>query len=96
VNLQLGNVPAAREAYQKGLDIRLKPAQADPTDAEAHRDLSISYEKLGDVNRQLGNVPAAREAYQKDLDISLKLAQADPTNARPNAICRPPTRSWET
>jgi tetratricopeptide (TPR) repeat protein len=76
------NVPAAREAYQKGLDIRLKLAQADPTNAQAQRDLSVSYEKLGNVNRQLGNVPVAHEAYQKDLDISLKLAQADPTNAQ--------------
>jgi Flp pilus assembly protein TadD len=81
VNRQLGNVSAAREAYQKSLDISLKLAQADPTNAQAQRDLSVSYNKLGDVNLQLGNVPAAREAYQKGLDIFLKLVQADPTNA---------------
>ena len=47
--LQSGQVTEALGSYQKGLEIRQKLAAADPSDAQAQRDLSISYSKLGDV-----------------------------------------------
>ena len=38
-----------RSTYQRGLEFREALAKADPDDAQAKRDLSISYNKLGDV-----------------------------------------------
>ena len=49
---------------------------------EIQRDLSVSYQWLGDVNLQLGKTAAARDAYQKYLEIIQKLAHDDPQNAK--------------
>jgi tetratricopeptide (TPR) repeat protein len=53
-------------------------AAADPHNAEAQRDLSLSYENLGDVNIQSGNAPAALQYYEKHLKITQQVADADP------------------
>ena len=53
----------------------------DERDTEAQRELSDSFDGLGDVLLPLGDVAGARDAYQKCLDIRLKLA-ADETNIR--------------
>ena len=42
MNLQLGNTAAARDAYQKCLEISQKLAHDDPQNADAQRDLSVS------------------------------------------------------
>jgi tetratricopeptide (TPR) repeat protein len=77
----LGNGEAAREYFQKGLDIRERLAGAEPQRADYQRDLSVSYEKLGDLMGTLGNGEAAREYYEKDLDIAERLAGAEPRRA---------------
>src|SRR5262249_60111511 len=56
--------------------------QADPSSAQAQRDLSVSHERLGDVQLRLGDSKAALAAYQKALEVSLRLAQADPSSAQ--------------
>ena len=77
-----GPLAAARKAYQQAFDIAQKLAAADPTDAQAQRDLSISYDKLGNVSLQAGQVTEALTLYQKALEISQKQAAADPTDAQ--------------
>ena len=52
------------------------------TTAEAQRDLSLSYEKLGNVQLKLGDTVSALEFYQQSLDISERLAAADPSNSQ--------------
>ncbi len=47
VQLQLGDTQSALEHFQQSLDIRERRAAADPTNAQAQRDLSLSYERLG-------------------------------------------------
>src|SRR5207244_13064141 len=42
----------------------------DPASAERQRDLSISFEKLGDVSVAAGDLAAARAYYEQDLAIS--------------------------
>ena len=77
-----GLLSAARKVYQQAFEIAQKLAAADPSDARAQRDLSVSYERLGDVQRQSGQVTEALGSYQKDLEISQKLAAADPSDAQ--------------
>ncbi|MCP4353283.1 MAG: tetratricopeptide repeat protein, partial [Desulfobacterales bacterium] len=47
----------------------------------AQRDLSVSYNRLGDVHVQTGNPADALQSHKTDVEISEKLAQADPDSA---------------
>ncbi|MCP4698726.1 MAG: tetratricopeptide repeat protein, partial [Gammaproteobacteria bacterium] len=67
--------------YQKALEISERIAAADPSSAAAQRDLSVSYERLGDVQISLGNTDAALAHYQKALEIRERLAAADLSSA---------------
>jgi tetratricopeptide (TPR) repeat protein len=42
--------------------------------------VSVSLDKLGDVQLQAGDLPGALAAYQESLDIARKLAAQDPGN----------------
>jgi Flp pilus assembly protein TadD len=53
-------------------------AEADPKNAQTQRDLSISFERLGDV---AAAPAAARRFYEQELEIRRNLAEADPENA---------------
>ena len=66
----------------KELQIRQRLAKADPNNAQAQRDVSVSYNKLGDVRLQRGESPAARAAYQEGLVVSERLARAEPQSAQ--------------
>ena len=54
--------------------------QGDPTNTGWQRDLSVSYNRLGDVAVAQGKLEEAAEAYGESLAISKKLAEGDPTN----------------
>ena len=45
------------------------------------RDLSVSYDNVGDVLEAQGNLAEALKSYQDSLAISERLAKADPSNA---------------
>ena len=60
------------------------------------RDLSISFNRLGDVSVVAGDLAAARDYYEQGLAIRRTLADADPASARSNATCRSRSISWET
>ena len=78
--LDAGDLPAAtRQLHAIHHQIQARAA-ADPANTEWQRDLSISYERLGDVAVAAGDLAAARAAYQADLDIAVRLAAADPAN----------------
>ncbi len=77
-----GPLTAARKVYQQAFHIAQQLAAADPSDAQAQRDLSVSYEKLGDVQLQSGQVTEALRSYQQFLQISQKLAAADSSDAQ--------------
>jgi len=55
-------------------------ADADPSNTEWQRDLSVSHNGLGDVAQAAGDLTAARTAYQASLDIRTRLTAGDPTN----------------
>jgi tetratricopeptide (TPR) repeat protein len=52
-----------------------------PDDMTYRRDLSISYNKVGDVLLAQGNLTDALKSYRDDLAVREQLAKADPTNA---------------
>jgi tetratricopeptide (TPR) repeat protein len=81
----MGATDKALQAYQKGLDLGEALARDDPNNTQAKRDLSVSYNKLGDVHLQLGATDKALQAYQKGLDLREALARDDPNNAQAQA-----------
>ena len=64
--------------YQKANEISAKLAELNPDDPELQRDLSVSYEYIGDVQQQLGELARAEEAYLKGLLISEKQIALNP------------------
>jgi tetratricopeptide (TPR) repeat protein len=83
--LRLGATDKALRAYQKGLELSEALARDDPNNTEVKRDLSISYEKFGDVQLRLEATDKALRAYQKGLDLREALARDDPNNAQAQA-----------
>ncbi|MDZ7352099.1 MAG: CHAT domain-containing protein [candidate division KSB1 bacterium] len=77
----LGETEAARQYYEKALEIRAKLAAQEPNRADYARDLSVSYERMGDLLRSLGEGSAARQYYEKALEIAAKLAAQEPNRA---------------
>ncbi|MDM0053751.1 tetratricopeptide repeat protein [Variovorax sp. J22R115] len=78
--LALGQLDAARKAYEQALLIRERLTKADASDARWQRDLSVSYSKLGDVAAATGQLDAARKAYEQARGTAERLAKADPSN----------------
>ena len=56
-------------------------AARDPANTDWQRDLSISYERIGDVQLQQGDLAGALASYRKALVIGEILAARDPNNA---------------
>ena len=79
--LALGQSARAFERYgamQRELE---RKAKAEPDRADYQRDLSVSYNKMGDLYRSLGQGEQAREAYASSLSIRDRLAKAEPDRA---------------
>ena len=66
--------------YQKANEISAKLAELNPDDPELQRDLSVSYEYIGDVQQQLGELAKAEDAYLKGLLISEKQIAMNPND----------------
>ena len=54
---------------------------AKPDRADFQRDLSVSYDRMGDIYRALGEGEKARQAFLQSLQISERLATAEPDRA---------------
>jgi tetratricopeptide (TPR) repeat protein len=55
---------------------------AEPENAGWRRDLSVSYEKLGDVQQAMGDLDGALKSFSDDLAIAAALSASDPDNAQ--------------
>ena len=55
---------------------------ANPDSTSLQRDLSVSYNKVGDVQVAQGDLAGALKSYRDSLAIRERLAQSDPGNAR--------------
>ena len=58
-----------------------RAAKADPGNAGWQRDLSVSYNKVGDVQVAQGDLAGALTSYRDSLAIADRLAKSDPGNA---------------
>ena len=63
------------------LAIRERLAKSDPDNAGWQRDLSVSYERIGDALIAQGSLPDAMRSYRDGLTIRERLAKSDPGNA---------------
>ncbi|MGH3813329.1 MAG: TIR domain-containing protein, partial [Pseudonocardiaceae bacterium] len=77
----LGFASQAVTRYHRLVDAFTQLAQAEPDRADYQRDLSISYERLGDLYQALGQGEQALKLYQQSLHIRDRLAQAEPDRA---------------
>ena len=76
----LGDLDAALVSYKADLAIAQALAQQDASNTLWQRDLSISHEKIGDIQRAQGDLDAALISYQASLEIRQALAQQDVNN----------------
>jgi tetratricopeptide (TPR) repeat protein len=56
--------------------------KAEPDAPRSQRDLSVSYNKIGEVQRAQGDLPSAISSYKQGLEIRQKLAARDPANTQ--------------
>ncbi len=71
----------AEEAFRRAFAIANRLSSAEPDDAEAARDLSISCERLGDATLQTGDAGGARKYYEQVLKILLRLSSDNPKSS---------------
>jgi hypothetical protein len=69
---------AGRKPWGNSLAIFERLARSDPGNAGWQRDLSVSYEKSGDVQGAQGNLKAALKSYSDGLAIAERVAPSDP------------------
>ncbi|MCA1673549.1 MAG: tetratricopeptide repeat protein, partial [Actinobacteria bacterium] len=77
----LGFTTEAVERYRNLVETFSQRARAEPGRADYQRDLSISYERLGDLHSALGEGEQALALFQQSLDIRQRLARAEPGRA---------------
>ena len=76
-----GQARRGAQGYRDSLAITERLAKADPSNTGWQRDLSVSYNKIGDVLVAQGKLDEALTAYRDSLAIAERLRQADPGNA---------------
>ena len=80
LNVALGDLPTAREAFRKVSELMRARAAADPDNTGWQRDLFVSLDRIGDVQRAQGDLAAALRSYRQSFEIAERLAAADPDN----------------
>jgi tetratricopeptide (TPR) repeat protein len=78
---QLGMTDDALAQHRRVIELLEKRVRAYPDHANFQRDLSVSYNKVGDLMRSLGQGEQARSYFQKALDIAERLAAQEPDRA---------------
>jgi tetratricopeptide (TPR) repeat protein len=77
----LGEGNAARQLYEKSLEIDKRLVAQEPGRADYLRGLSVPYNRMGDLERALGEGEAARQFYEKALEIAERLVAQEPERA---------------
>ena len=76
-----GDLPAALASFNESLVIARTLALSDPSNAQAQRDLSVSFTKLANLKERQNNRASALSLANESLAIIERLAEIDPTNA---------------
>ncbi|MFK7893988.1 MAG: hypothetical protein AB8B63_24450, partial [Granulosicoccus sp.] len=77
-----GRTHEAQRIYELANTAALSLLAAAPSNTGFQRDVSVSYEKLGNIELRLGNTDAALGNYTKALEVALKLVELDPGNTQ--------------
>ena len=80
-NHTLGYTRAPETRWHQVIDALRRLATTEPDRADYQRDLSISYERLGDLMVTLGRGDDALRFFQQSLDIATRLATTEPDRA---------------
>jgi tetratricopeptide (TPR) repeat protein len=75
-----GKLAEALDAYQESSAIRQILAEQDKSNSGWQRDLSVSYDNVGDVLVKQGKLAAGLDAYQQSLAIRKTLAEQNTSN----------------
>lgn len=75
---RLGKTQEALPVFRKALEAQLANYAADPTRTWTHRNLSRTYEVIGNLLLQQSDRAGARDTYQQALDLAQKLWQTHP------------------
>ncbi len=78
---ETGRSSEALSAAQEARELLEALVQSEPQRADYQRDLSVSYDKLGDLMGALGEGEAARQYFEKSLEIRERLVRAEPQQA---------------
>ena len=72
-----GKIQKAKQIYMKAMAISKRLADDDPQNIRVQLYMSISYNRIGNVQQQLGNTQAALNAYEQAMAIRKQLAADD-------------------
>ena len=76
-----GDSVSALRALVRARDAGLTKAAADPGNSQWQRNLSVSHQRIGNIEQARGNLAAALTSFQTGMVIAQKLAAADPGNS---------------
>jgi tetratricopeptide (TPR) repeat protein len=79
--LALGFASEALDCYRVALQLNERKVAQEPGRADYLRDLSVSCNKMGDLQRALGEGEAARQFYEKALELRERLVAQEPGRA---------------
>jgi tetratricopeptide (TPR) repeat protein len=79
--LSLGLSGEAQAKYAGILETLERQARSNPDRADYQRNLSVAYERMGDLMRDAGEGEQARAYYQQSLEIRERLARKEPDRA---------------
>jgi tetratricopeptide (TPR) repeat protein len=77
-----GKLQDGLDLYQQDLAISKRLAEQDKSNADWQRNLSVSYEKVGDVLMAQGKPQDGLDVYQQSLKIRQTLGERDKSNLR--------------
>ncbi len=77
----IGRLDNAEAAFSAAYDAARIHAERNPENLDAQRDLSVSFDKIGDVQVAKGALDDALASFRDGLAIAERLAKADPANA---------------
>ena len=77
-----GDTRTSLVAGRRAVNIAEMRMQTSPDSVQARQDLSVSLNRLSDVEVQVGNIAGARELLIRAFDISERLATVDPDSVR--------------
>ncbi len=78
---RLGDYPRLADVEKRLLAIIQPLADSDPANSAWQRDLSVSFNQLGDLATAQGNLPDASRHFSSALAIAQRLADSDPANS---------------